>query len=93
MNPSVYALCVKFADVNVAQIISASRRHKVAVLHVENYNSTKDYNHIFDEYPLEIPEHSKLVLMFILPNGSSFIAERDAINVEIDRINAFMLNS
>jgi hypothetical protein len=93
MNQTVYALCVKFADVNVAQIISASRKHKVAVLHVENYNSTKDYHHIFDEYPLEIPQHSILVLLFIFPDGNSFIAERGAITKEIDRINAFMLNA
>jgi hypothetical protein len=93
MNQTVYALCVKFADVNVAQIVSASRRHKVSVLHVENYQSSKDYRTIFDEYPLELPEPATLVMLFIFPDGSSFISEKEALSVEIDRINTFMLNA
>ncbi len=91
MSAPLYALCVKFADVNTAQIVNASRKHKVAILHIENYNPSKDYACIFEEYPLEIPAGSHLCLLFILPDGDSFISTKDDMELVFEKVNQYFL--
>ena len=93
MDRRQYALCVKFADANTAQIVSAARTHKVAILHIENYNPRKDYSFIFEEYPLEIPADAKLLLLFVFANGESILTNKEQLHTVFEKVHEYMLEN
>jgi hypothetical protein len=91
MNAFQYALCVKFTDVNSAQIVEAARKNKVALLDIENYNSKKDYTKIFEEYILDIPQGSKIFLMFLFPSGESILTDKENLEPAFKKFNNLIL--